>query len=317
MIKTDVHQQKLSDDQTEKIGTEFNKRRGVHLKKLEPLEELCRLLAPLPMSYDVMRLQPPYFNEFTYSEMLGCLYVSPQSSEVSARLCVEALDDDYQYDFDVAAALLKRGAIDKYQLDATEPTFERVVFLPGSNMYHDAISKENLHRLMFDSTDVAIKPHPMTNPDHQRYLGIHFGYHRVLDPKSSGLAHLNAAQEVFVAATTEMGLYAVLMEKRVRNITSFNYESRAVFNSFYRLLWNKPLDEAKQILCKLLNSPISGFFHPDDPQLEEKIKRYFETAMQWRDAYRPLVNELGPTDWTTAVVNRGRPKGDQNAVRKG
>lgn len=273
-----------------KIGEDFADLRGVHLDRLASVEALVRSAAPLPISYDVTRTQPPFFNEFTYTEALGCLYVAPQSCEVAARLA--ALGAEVGGGFDVAGAVMDRhGSLDKYVLDPADRLSKSVFFGPGSNIFKQAVSRDGLSRAMHDDPDLIIKPHPMTNEGWAHELGREYGYHRVAEPMASGDAYLRGADRVYVTSATEMGLYAVLLGKEVRNLGVFGWEARGVYNPFYRLVWGLGREEARAILIRALNSPVSGLFHPDDPGLEERISRYFDAAMAAREVFRPLVSE--------------------------
>lgn len=280
--------------QNHKIGPEFAAMRGSHLADLSPVEAVVREAAPLPISYDVNRLQQPYFSEFTYTEMIGAgLLVSPMSVEVSARLVQAALDRPEQ-GFDAAASVLDRveagGSLDKYKLSADEaPKAKAVAFLPGSNIFHDMVSREALSRAMHEDDDLVIKPHPMTDGKIIGELCGMFGCHRVLEPRISGHACLMAAERVYALSTTEMGLYAVLMGKPVTNIGNFWNEGRGAYSAFYRPLWGKSPADAKAILTKALNSPFSGLMHKDDPDLSERASTFFQAAMDIRALMKPLM----------------------------
>lgn len=306
MVTTPAHEQRLADPkvQDRKISPEFAALRGQHLARLAPLEELARDLAPLPISYDVTRLQPWFFQEFTYTEMLGGLYVAPQSSEMAARLVVAALADPHPSEFDAAAAVMA-AAGDKYRLqDASDGLPARVAFIPGSNIFAEAVSREALTRLMHEDPDVRIKPHPMTSPDLVRHLGRSFGYQRILDPMASGWACLQAAELAYVTTTTEMGLYAALQGTPIANLSAFPVEARGVYNPFYRLLWARTPLERRRVLEAALRSPCSGFIHPEDPDPCGRLERYFATAMASRELMRPLVHELDAPAWAAAIAPR-------------
>lgn len=307
MVTTPSHQARLADRaaQDRKITPAFAALRGEHLARLGPLEELARELAPLPISYDVTRLQPPFFQEFTYTEMLGGLYVAPQSCEIAARLAREAAGDLEQCAFSPADAVMS-AAGDKYRLQpaAAGEQPAKVAFLPGSNIFSEAVSREALTRLMHEDPDVWIKPHPMTAPELLRQLGRSFGYHRILDPMASGWACLQAAEIAFVTTTTEMGLYAVLLGKRIVNLSAFQAEPRGVYNPFYRLLWSLEPSDRRVRLRAALASPCSGFVHPDDPDPRGRLERFFARAMAMRELMRPLVHEFDAAAWAAAAAPR-------------
>lgn len=294
------HDIRLYDAQDEKISPEMAARRAPHLAALEPLDRLARELTPLPISYDVMRLQPPYFHEFSYTEMLGCVWITPQSSELAARVVESALADTELWPFDAAANLPLR---DKYLSDGCRARPKKVAFLPGNNVFHHAVSPEILLRLLHEDPEVVLKPHPLTNDELKRHLGrgVMGGYSRILKPSLSAAALLPHLKVAYVTTSTEMGLYAVLMNIEIRNLTRLPFEPRGTYTPFYRLLWGLSKPKAKDRLRRLLNSPLSGFFHPDDPDVRQKMEIYFANAMRLREPFRPLVQEFTPDRWAELI----------------
>lgn len=295
-VPTPFENELLADPgiQNKKIGPQFAAMRGAHLNALSPVEAIVRKAAPLKANYDVNRAHAPYFGEFTYTEFLGSgLLVSPMSAEVSARLAQMALDRPEQ-GFDAASAVLaqreERGTLDKYKLDASvAPDVKAVAFLPGTNIFKDMVSQEAMTRAMFEDDDLMLKPHPLSDAGLVHHLCQTFGYNRVIAPNVSGDACLMAAERVYAMTTTELGLYAVLKGKPIRNIGNFWNEGRGAYSAFYRLLWGKSTDEAKAILTHVLNSPFSGFMHKDDPDLESRVTTYFKAAMDIRALMKPLI----------------------------
>jgi hypothetical protein len=303
-----IHEERLGDKlfQDTKLSPEYADLRAPHLARLEPLEAMIRERAPLPIAYDVTRLHPPYFFEFTYTEMLGCLWVGPQSSEIAARMVQAALLDREAWSYEPAEHLVLR---DKYALDAGPERPTRVVFLPGDNMLDLAAAHDIWLRVVDEDDSVMVKPHPMTSTDFIRRLGRRVGYHRVIEPKASGASLIPGLEHAYVTAATEMGLYAVLNETPVTNITRYAFEPRATYTPFYRLLWRLAPKARKAALRKAINSPLSGFFDPDDPDVSTKIDRYFAAAMATREPFRPLVVEIPPDRYADLLLslNPGGP----------
>jgi hypothetical protein len=315
VVIIDSHKRRMgeTDEMSRRITPEFVKRRGEHLKLLEPLETLLRELSPLPNSYDVARSQPPYFEEFTYTEMLGCLFTSPQSSEIAFRVVHEAAHASQQPGFDAVAAVLRRVQMDKYTLEAPAgPLPTRVAFLPGSNVFANAVSRELLVAAIHRYPDMLLKPHPMTHEETLRQLGSIAGYRRILSPMASGWAYLQAADHVHVTTATEMGLYAVLLGKRVHNLSNIRYEATGVFAPFYNLIWDLDPDEAGRMLRRALNSQLSGFVHPEDPQVSEKLKAAFDAAMRLREPWKKMAHEYDNAEYAAMVSGM---RGKQDAVR--
>lgn len=299
-MKIVTHEERLMDNKVheKKIGDSASLR-GEHLKDLQELEEKIRKLCPLEYcSYDIVRFSKPYFREFSYTEMLGGIYVSPTSSEIAVQLAAYAIENpvdeiDPCIEPFIASRLQKYNTLDKYKLDRniSIPNAKRVVFVPGSNIFSDTVSKELLARLLWENEDVYVKFHPFTHEGTIRALCSDFGYDRFIDPKESGWEYLANAEEVWSTSTSEMGLYAVLFDKPVHNIGNFFTEHRGAFYPFFRFIADKPLEEAKENLVRLLSSPYSGFFMPNDPNVDEKIKVFYEKAMELRKPHKPMIFE--------------------------
>jgi len=311
VVRIRSHLTKMSDKQAlaANISPEFVRRRGAHLERLHALEDMVRELCPLPVSYDVGRGQPPYFTEFTYSEMLGQLFLNPQSSEVSHRMVAEAFARGRVGAFDAVEAILSRAG-DKYTLDGAPagPLPKRVVFLPGTNCFNEMASKEAITRVAHEFPDAIFKPHPMTAEPTLRQLGMQVGYDRLAGPMESGWAYLMAADEVWATTCTEMGLYATLLGKRLRSVGNVRFEAHGAFAPFYHLIRGKEPGAAAADLRQALNSYGSGFIHPDDPDAEGKVRAAIDLALELRQPFKPLAYEYDPGEYTT--MTRG-----QNALR--
>jgi hypothetical protein len=295
----------------------FANLRGDHLGNLKPIEDKARELAPLPISYDIARVQPPWFSEFMYSEMLGGMMVAPQSSEIAARMLQYELDNPTSSTYNVVPEIFNRQKLDKYKLDdaVSKPNATKIIFPPGSNIVRECLSRDTVSHAMFDDKSIVIKPHPMSLDETLRDFGLAFGYDRVIPPKESGMKYLLNAEEVWVTTATEIGLYAILLGKPIHNATVYAFESRGAYSHFYRFLWKLSIDDRNKTLTQLLNSPYSGFFHPNDPNYEEKMKIYFEKVMELR--YVPIMPELSIGEYVTAMtmktkglnpVPQGQPK---------
>lgn len=324
MVKISLHDRSMGEDGEDlkrSIGEDAMKRRRPHLRRLVYLKKMAQRLAPFNISYDVTCTQPPYFHEFTIKELMGCAFVCPQSAEIAAQQVEEATQCSAILGpavgpFDVVDAIMGRDLNDKYDLAPVEgPAFKRVAFLPGTNLFPSMVSKELLVRAMHRYEDMVIKPHPLTDENTIRDVGRLFGYERILEPMASGWAYLAAAEDVYVTTATEMGLYAVLMGKRIHNITHFPAEGRGGFNPFYSLLWDLDTAKAREVLHRALNAPGSGFIHPEDPEAEFKMAAAFTLAMELRKPYRPRVHEYNPLQYASMVCADMRMPRD--AVRPG
>lgn len=299
MLLLDGHKQLMSDlaHQKEKISDFANLRKKSLHQRLGPVEALIRKYVQLPVTYDVGRLQQPYFSEYTYNDSLDAIYLTPQSAEVASIMAQKALDDEKypRFDFETTFELSKNdhNNYDKYNLDPKTVTFSnKVVFPPGSNLFFKIVSKENLFRLMHEDQDVMIKPHPLSNTDLLRKLGRDFGYHRIMNPNTSGYVVLERAQQVWGTTASEMPIRAALLGKPVYNIGNFFEEQVGSHMPVNRLLWNQSGTEAQTRARRILGSPLSGFFFPDDPRLEENIQIYLRETLAVREHWKPLVYSM-------------------------
>ena len=306
LVTLPIHRERIADRKThvDKIGEDFAAMRGKHLDALSEIEELAHEKAPLAIAYDVGRAQPPFFLEFTYTEVMGLLYVAPASSEVAARVIAHAVSQPNDDRFDAAANVALR---DKYNLPAQgRAPHKRVAFIPGANIFQVCVSKEAVDREMHNHSETVIKPHPMSHPTLLRDLSSCYGASRVLEPQSSGWEALSGAEEVLTTTSSEMGLYGALMGKRIRNITNAGFEARGAYGPFYRVLWDLSPDQAAERLRHIINSPYSGVYHPNDPNVSEKMDAFFELAMTLREPFRPLVREYDYRDYAALIAGNIR-----------
>lgn len=299
MYLLESHKLLMSDPkhQSEKIGDYSKIRKKSLRERLTPVENLVRRYAPLPVTYDIGRLQQPYFSEYTYNDSMDAIYVTPQSSEIAARMAVLALEDEINPRFDFTTSFEKGrnelNQFDKYNLDEANTIFpKKVVFPPGSNMLSKIVSKENLFRLMYEDPQVMIKPHPLTNSEHIRKLGRDFGYHRLLSPNTGSERILENVDVMWGTTASEMPVRAALMGKRVLNISNFFEEQVGSHLPINRLLWNVDGEEAKIRATRVLGSPLGGFFFAEDPNLAENLQLYFAKTMEIRESCKTVTYSM-------------------------
>jgi hypothetical protein len=265
------------------------------LKKLEPIEEYLHHQSPLPINYDLNRPQPWYFSEYSYTEFMGGIAISPMSDEIATRHILHSMK--FKSSFDAESIILHRlkenDTLDKYTT-LQEPSgkyaeFNSLVILPGSNIMHSIVSKEKLAEVMWSRDDVNIKPHPLTTKKQFYELQKEFGVHRVFHPLHSGWKLLERVNEIYTTSTTELAMYAVLLNKRVKSIGNVFYERTGAYYPIFRNIVNLSPTKAKNNLLKILNSDRSGVVFIEDLQYEKKIDLYFNSTMKMRTKYKPLV----------------------------
>lgn len=272
------------EELNEKIGEEFGPGQYEKLQPFKPLVLQIEKACPLEMSYDVSRVHHPYFLEFTWTTMLGGVYVSPQSGWLAALIAEQAgADKD--------AEPYTPPVEDKYKLEKPKKAFSHVVFIPGSNSFDATVSIEKLTDLMRREPEAVIKPHPLTDVGLIRTLGREFGFDRILKPSSSGMDLMRACDVAYVAGS-EIGLQAVLHGKAVVSIANVLKEARVGLGPLYYMIGQDP-----ESLSRFLGSDLGGFFRPDDPDLPRRLKRYFANAMKRREQFKPPIREIGPTEY--------------------
>lgn len=266
-----------------------------HLLQLEPIVNDIVKICPLPLSYDVVRNQKAYFTEFTYTELVGGVLVTPQSNEISMRMSMRALQDtnssiDENIEETIVARWSATNTLDKYKLVPATRLSKKVVFLPGSNLLRKIVSKENFFRYMFDNQDAVIKPHPLTNQLDIKFLTTNFGVNRVAKPDESGWEYLRDAAEVVTTSTSEMAIYAALLKKKIVNITNFFEESAGAFHpiTYFAFGISDP-EQRRDTILKVLSSPYSGFVSPHQKEFKPRLQQYFNQCMAERELMRPLT----------------------------
>lgn len=292
-------------------------KKNEQLRTLEPIENYVQAKSPLPINYDLNRPQPWYFTEYSYTEFMGGIIVSPMSDEIATRHMIHSMK--YRSHFDAESVILQRlkqnNNLDKYN-SLQEPSgkyahFNALVILPGSNILHSTVSKEKLSEVMWLRDDVNIKPHPLTTKKNFYELQKEFGVHRVFHPMQSGWRLVEMASEVYTTSTTELAMYATLMNKKVTSIGNIFYERTGAYYPVFRNIANLPPKKAKTNLLKILNSDRSGIVFIEDSKYEEKLDGYFNSTMKMRKNYKPLVINSFEYPKNRSVVEEQKQKTDK------
>lgn len=254
-------------------------------KKLLDLEKRILGLAPLEISYDVNRPQKNYFDEFTYTELLGGgIFVSPMSTQIACELTHGSISNNEVFSVEEMAKTLlsKISSNDKYiEMKEIDTSYSDVVILCGSNLIWKHVSKELLVRTMHENPNAVIKPHPLTSDEDIRTLGIQIGKSRILDKYLSGHDLVSNASNVWDMSTSQLGIYAHILGKNVDTVGNFFEEH----DGAYYPLYSVGRKSRKELLSCLLN-PFSGVFFEDTTDIE--IQEYFEKTMELREANKPL-----------------------------
>lgn len=267
----------------ERIGP--NKRSKFSASSAE-LEKLFKQKSPLPVTFDVAPIHDNYFTEFSYFDILGGVFLTTLSGEVTAILVEKAVaeaEPDYSL-----VEILAQNISDKYELSSNIQPVDnlKVAFLPGSNLM-SAVNRELLDRCMYEDESMLIKLHPITNEETIRQVARNYGYGRLLSHQESGVGYLKNCGTVYTASNSEFGIAASALKKPMVDITSVLLQPKLSYSPIYRLLKNNDPDHNYTVLAKLLNSKASGIIMPWFKDNELRINTFYSEAMKVREMFRP------------------------------
>lgn len=259
----------------------------------ESYEELVRALSPYPISYDVSQGQGLGFSEFTYTELLGGLWVASQSLELNCKLLEEASLCEYNGSISELDYIVS----DKYDL-VTDPKFQhidKVCFLPGHNLLEVA-SVEITSRLAHEDDEVYFKPHPITNNDALKIIATRVGWNKVIPKDISGNYLLKNCSEVYTTTASEMAISGTILGKCVYNVSNYFNEGSGAYLPISRVLFKKhktSVEAAQQALLNIINCPWSGIILPHHKDVENRLKQYYQKALEYRAKYKPIASPKG------------------------
>lgn len=255
---------------------------------------LRKAMAPDAPTYDVYSGQGADFDEWCYTEGMGCLIAQTQSIEINARLMIEAAGYDDGPPEDRVTPLLER-LDDKWKLRPLGESARghNVLFPPGGNAIW-IMNTDNVRRAFAEDSTWMVKPHPVTTQPDIREMKLTFGVTRLYDPNCSGLALLRDAERVGYTTASELGMVAMMLGKPTVDFSSFRYECLGRYHAFYLALRHYPQLLAADVLNRILACPWSGVV-PLTTESQEANARFgsFKTkSVEIREHYRPLVPHI-------------------------
>jgi len=274
---------KSNINDSERIGDDLKRKDKENLFCIK-VEEMFESMSPLPISFDVSCMQAPFFSEFTYTDVMGGMYLKSQNSEINARVIEQAVANCKNEELPKDA---KDYLTDKYTLHEFDNQVpKRVVFLAGSNLL-GIENKEMLLPLLWGDPLVAVKPHPNMTSDGLKHISGEYGWDRIIDPNISGHALLAQCEVAYSTANSEMGLVASIIKKTHVDITSIFHFERLPFSGIHRLLQPAQVDHNYKTVARAFNSTESGFIPPWAENIEERIAGFMEASMRIRGHFRP------------------------------
>lgn len=271
-------------------------KRNNHLPEYKNIELLLDNICPLSITCDVQSIQPPYFTEYNYCDMLSGINITTLSSEINARMAIAASETTTTNIFPIGEVM------DKYELKNSSKKYNKIIFLVGSNGCN-LIDQCKLQQLVHEDDEWVIKPHPVTNEKMLRDLGNLCGYHRVLDPKISGFSLLRNAKYIACLSTSEIWILARLLGIYVTDITRYDRSWLSAYQHITRLLDNTEQDYTK--LNNILMSDLSGHLRLNygENKCKELANNYFEYSLNLRENFKMVTNQKlivadkSYTDW--------------------
>lgn len=256
------------------------------------VEDVYLKHAPLPCSFDISPIQPPYFAEFTYHDIFGGILGGSMNEEVNARI-IEASIKDVVPDYNEIDCL-KKKLNDKYVLNSnlSEPNAKKIIFFPGSNLLH-IVNHEVLDRVLYEDESVRIKPHPIMTAEGLKMLGKRYGYWRLIPPSESGLQYLLRCEQAWTTMNSELSFVCAALKIPCTDATQLAYMPKLTYAATQRLFKNNDINHNYQVLTKVLTSKKSGYLMPWHEDLDNRAQQFFDLAMEIRRFFKPSWPWLG------------------------
>jgi hypothetical protein len=255
------------------------------------------------ISYDVSANQNNNFSEFTYTEFPGGgLYASTQSREINCRLVDFASKQESGKAGKEALEKFTAAFSDKYIMDKVDEQYQNldnVIFMPGHNLI-DLADIDYVLRIINETDDVYLKPHPLTSNDAIHGIAGRVGWNKVIPKYVSGAKLLKNCKNVYTTTASEFSITGAALGKRVHNISRYQSEGAGVYQPFSRVVSiaqkTQGIEEAKTLLGNILACKWSGLFFEFQDDVEERMDAYYAKALELRELYRPLSTGRGDLD---------------------
>ena len=262
---------------------------------LARVEQLFRAaLAPDVPSFDVNCVQRVDFDEWSYTEGLGLFLGCTQSTEINARLIMEA--SEWQGDLvDDHVKFVRDDLLDKWLLkENTEADGSKVFFPPGNNLGW-IINTDNVLRAFCTDKSWRLKPHPITSDADVREARLAFGAPRIFARNSSGMQLLRKCETVGYTTASELGLVGMILGKQTVDFTKYEFEGRGRYHSLYLAIRQSSVPAAI-IFNRLVNCPWSGIVPLTiaGELATERFKVYKEKTLELKSRYAPLTRQMPP-----------------------
>ena len=214
--------------------------------------------------------------KWLYTDFMGKgLYFRVPSIKINNRLFKSIVNSDIKIDEERIDKVMK-NLQNKYYLHPSENFYEKVIFLPGSNLLckPDCIDIKRIENLI--NQGYVIKPHPITAHIFIAELKEKFGDDKVLGKKEGGHELLLNASEIATAQNSEMGIVALLLGKDIQMVShpvKKRQKALLTYESFYDAVART---DAKKTILKLFSAKNSGIIFNFDEDADERLERYLD-----------------------------------------
>lgn len=220
--------------------------------------------------------------KWLYTDFLGKgIYCRVNSIKINTKLFKAIANSDIKIDEERIEKIVN-GLQNKYNLQWNTEFYDKVIFLPGSNLLckGTVIDYSRVKKLVDDG--YVIKPHPITAHVYIADLKRRFGTENVLNKKEGGYELLLNCKQVATAPNSEMGLIALLLKKQL-SLVSFPKAAREknllTYESFYDTVSNR---QSYLALCKILSARNSGVIFDFDKDAEERLQAYVDNFWEFK-----------------------------------
>jgi len=225
--------------------------------------------------YDVYYDGKPELKSISYTEFLtSSLFVTACCDDLRFKAAKDAANDHKSVTRDRCQELKDSGkSRDKYRLRKALgiSEYDAVIMTTGSNIFDQVMDLEKMDRVM-EKGRVIIKPHPLLNNHYLEPLIKRYGKNKVADPKSSGYQLLQASETVYTTHASEMAMYAIINNKKLRSIAKWDAPKRPIYSGMFEQIIGA--SDPYETLNRILNSPKSGVLFLDDYQ--QKLPAWME-----------------------------------------
>lgn len=163
--------------------------------------------------------------------------------------------------------------IDKYNLRDSFSFYDRVVFLPGSNMLKVNIDMDKLESAVADGA--VIKPHPITNSRDIAWLSNAFGKENILGAKIKGAELMRHCKRAYMAKNTELWFLAITFGCGVTDIG--NGYGGDTYRQVIDVITKNHVHPQISAVNRIFGSSYSGiYFSKED--IDNNVEKYIDLS---------------------------------------